>query len=65
MPNNFKVFENMKTKELKQDSQNRLMSPMPEGEILPPPPSPHTHIQNAVLVLGIFKLFCMCVHRYI
>ena len=24
----------MKTKELKQDNQNRLMSPMPEGEIL-------------------------------
>jgi hypothetical protein len=24
----------MKTKELKQDNQNRLMSPMPEGESL-------------------------------
>jgi len=33
-PNNFKVFGSMKTKELKQDSQNRLMSPMHEGEIL-------------------------------
>jgi hypothetical protein len=30
-PNNLKVFGSKKTKGPKQDSQNRLWSPMPEG----------------------------------
>jgi len=32
-PNNFKVFGTLKTKGTKQDSQNRLRSPMPEGGV--------------------------------
>jgi len=30
-PNNLKVFGSMKTKRPKQDNQNSLRSPMPEG----------------------------------
>jgi hypothetical protein len=33
-PNNLKVFGSIKTKEPKQDSHNRPLSPMPAGEEL-------------------------------